>query len=84
METTETFLRRLAREASGREPPARLLYGVRTTGVFCVAGCPSPRPLAANVAFFEADETARAAGFRPCRRCRPEEPSQAQASRAGA
>jgi AraC family transcriptional regulator of adaptative response/methylated-DNA-[protein]-cysteine methyltransferase len=84
METTETFLRRLAREATGREPPARLLYGVRTTGVFCVAGCPSPRPLAANVTFHDTATAARAAGLRPCRRCRPEEPSQAQASRPGA
>lgn len=80
METTESFLRRLARDTTGQEPPPRLIYGVRTTGVFCVAGCPSPRPLAANVAFFDAADAARAAGFRPCRRCRPE----VQASRAGA
>lgn len=80
METTETFLRRLARTATGREPPARQIYGVRTTGVFCIVGCPSRRPLAANVTFFDSAELARAADLRPCRRCRPE----GQASRAGA
>src|SRR5215203_5872534 len=47
-------------------------YGVRTTGVFCRPVCPSRRPRRANVSYFALPEAARAAGFRACRRCRPE------------
>ncbi|MGE0719533.1 MAG: bifunctional transcriptional activator/DNA repair enzyme AdaA, partial [Alphaproteobacteria bacterium] len=50
----------------------RFVYGVRTTGVFCRPGCPSRRPRRENVDFFTMPEAARAAGFRACRRCRPE------------
>lgn len=50
----------------------RFVYGVRTTGVFCRPGCASRRPKRDNVAFFPIPEAARAAGFRACRRCRPE------------
>lgn len=47
----------------------RFVYGVVTTGVYCRPSCPSRRPLASNVRFFEAAEHAEAAGFRACRRC---------------
>ena len=47
------------------------VYAVETTGVYCRPTCPSRRPLRKNVAFFEAPSEASAAGFRPCRRCRP-------------
>lgn len=48
------------------------LYAVSTTGVFCRPSCASRLPLRTNVRFFDAPEAARAAGFRPCKRCRPE------------
>lgn len=48
------------------------LYGVLTTGIYCMPGCPSRTPLRENVAFFESVGAARAAGLRPCRRCRPD------------
>jgi AraC family transcriptional regulator of adaptative response/methylated-DNA-[protein]-cysteine methyltransferase len=48
-------------------------YGVRTTGVFCRPACASRRPARANVSFFALPEAARAAGFRACLRCRPDE-----------
>ncbi|MDH3211806.1 MAG: bifunctional DNA-binding transcriptional regulator/O6-methylguanine-DNA methyltransferase Ada [Myxococcales bacterium] len=48
------------------------VYAVETTGVYCRPTCPSRRPLRKNVAFFENPDEARAAGFHPCRRCRPE------------
>ena len=48
-------------------------YGVRTTGVFCRPACPSRRPRRANVSYFALPEAARAAGFRACLRCRPDE-----------
>jgi AraC family transcriptional regulator of adaptative response/methylated-DNA-[protein]-cysteine methyltransferase len=46
-------------------------YGVRTTGVFCRPSCASRRARRDNVRFFESTAAATAAGFRPCKRCRP-------------
>lgn len=48
-------------------------YGVTTTGVYCRTGCASRRPLAKNVRFFHNVQSARGAGFRACKRCRPDE-----------
>ncbi|MCC5807712.1 MAG: methylated-DNA--[protein]-cysteine S-methyltransferase [Opitutales bacterium] len=45
--------------------------GVRTTGVFCRPACPARKPLRPNVEFFSRAGDALAAGYRPCRRCRP-------------
>ncbi|HET6414386.1 MAG TPA: bifunctional DNA-binding transcriptional regulator/O6-methylguanine-DNA methyltransferase Ada [Anaeromyxobacter sp.] len=50
------------------------LYAVGTTGVFCRPSCPSRRPLRKNVVFFETEEAAARAGYRPCRRCAPGRP----------
>jgi AraC family transcriptional regulator of adaptative response/methylated-DNA-[protein]-cysteine methyltransferase len=60
----------LARDPSA---DAELVYAVTTTGVFCRPTCPSRRPDRAHVRFFPDPDTARSAGFRPCRRCRPQE-----------
>ena len=49
----------------------RLRYGVTTTGIYCRPSCPSRRPKRDNVAFFSSSEAAERAGFRACRRCRP-------------
>ena len=54
-----------------RDPKARFVYGVMTTGVFCRPSCASRRPLPANVRYFQTVVEAQAAGFRPCQRCRP-------------
>ncbi len=48
------------------------VYSVRTTGVFCRPSCPSRAARRGNVAFHADAAAARAAGFRPCLRCRPE------------
>lgn len=45
--------------------------GVRTTGIFCRPTCTARKPLRRNVRFFSTAADALAAGFRPCRRCRP-------------
>ncbi len=50
----------------------RFFYGVRTTGVFCRPSCASRLPRRENVEFFETTEAARTAGYRACKRCRPE------------
>jgi len=55
-----------------RDPQATIFYAVVTTGVFCRPACASRRPLRENVRFFLTSAEARAAGFRPCLRCRPE------------
>ena len=56
-----------------RDPGAPFLYAVTTTGVFCRPNCKSRLPLRHNTRFFHAAAEARAAGFRPCQRCRPEQ-----------
>ena len=48
------------------------VYGVRTTGVYCRPSCPSRRPHASNIAVFAAPAAAESAGFRACKRCRPQ------------
>ncbi len=45
--------------------------GVVTTGIFCRPTCPARTPRPENVEFFPRAKDALAAGFRPCRRCRP-------------
>ena len=46
-------------------------YGVKTTKIFCRPSCPSRLPKKENVEIFASSEAAQAAGFRPCKRCRP-------------
>jgi AraC family transcriptional regulator, regulatory protein of adaptative response / methylated-DNA-[protein]-cysteine methyltransferase len=60
-----------------RDPAAegRFFAAVRTTGVYCRPSC-SARPLRRNVGFFDTAEAARAAGFRACKRCKPDEPRE--------
>ena len=44
---------------------------VKTTGVFCLPSCSARTPNAANVDFYGTSRDALAAGFRPCKRCKP-------------
>ena len=48
-------------------------YSVRTTGVYCRPSCGSRRARRENVDFHRDCAAAEAAGFRPCKRCRPNE-----------
>jgi AraC family transcriptional regulator of adaptative response/methylated-DNA-[protein]-cysteine methyltransferase len=48
------------------------VYGATTTGVYCRPSCPSRRPRADRVRIFDSPADARRAGFRPCKRCRPD------------
>jgi AraC family transcriptional regulator, regulatory protein of adaptative response / methylated-DNA-[protein]-cysteine methyltransferase len=59
------------RQVLCRDRAAGFFYAVTTTGVFCRPSCSSRRPLKANVRFFRSAKEAQAAGFRPCKRCRP-------------
>ena len=47
-------------------------YAVRSTGIFCRPSCHSRKPSPENVLFFGRPEDALSAGFRPCKRCRPD------------
>jgi AraC family transcriptional regulator of adaptative response/methylated-DNA-[protein]-cysteine methyltransferase len=61
-------------ERRDREADGAFFYAVRTTGVFCRPSCAARRPLLANVSFHASAAAAQAAGFRPCKRCRPDAP----------
>jgi AraC family transcriptional regulator of adaptative response/methylated-DNA-[protein]-cysteine methyltransferase len=54
-----------------RDPDADFFYAVVTTGVFCRPNCKSRRALRENVRFYSNTAEAQAAGFRPCKRCKP-------------
>src|SRR6202020_1496637 len=45
---------------------------VRTTGIYCRPSCPVRPPFARNVRFFPTAAAAQRAGFRACKRCRPD------------
>ncbi|HTM85254.1 MAG TPA: DNA-3-methyladenine glycosylase 2 family protein, partial [Mycobacterium sp.] len=45
---------------------------VHTTGIYCRPSCPARLPLARNVCFHPTAAAAQRAGFRPCKRCRPD------------
>lgn len=51
----------------------RFVFAVITTGVFCRPSCSAKPARPENLRFFPDPEDARAAGFRACQRCRPEE-----------
>jgi AraC family transcriptional regulator, regulatory protein of adaptative response / methylated-DNA-[protein]-cysteine methyltransferase len=50
-------------------------YSVSTTGVYCRPSCPSRTANPRNVQLHDTLESARATGFRPCKRCNPDGPS---------
>lgn len=47
-------------------------YAVKSTGIYCRPSCKSKEPIRENVVFFDSGDEAVAAGYRPCKRCRPE------------
>ncbi len=50
----------------------QLLYGVKSTKIFCHPSCSSKKPLRKNTVFFNSNEEAIIQGYRPCKRCRPD------------
>lgn len=53
-------------------------YSVRTTGVYCRPACPAKQARPENVRFHATRQDAERAGFRPCKRCKPDQPSLAE------
>ncbi len=52
-------------------PEGMAFFSVKTSGVYCRPSC-SGRPKPENVGFHATAEDAERAGFRPCKRCKPE------------
>jgi AraC family transcriptional regulator of adaptative response/methylated-DNA-[protein]-cysteine methyltransferase len=53
-------------------------YSVRTTGVYCRPSCPARQARPENIQFHATRTDAERAGFRPCKRCKPDQPSLAE------
>jgi AraC family transcriptional regulator of adaptative response/methylated-DNA-[protein]-cysteine methyltransferase len=67
--------------ARDRSADGQFWYSVLTTGVYCRPSCPSRAANPKNVALHDTLQAARATGFRPCKRCRPDEaPRDARAA----
>jgi AraC family transcriptional regulator of adaptative response/methylated-DNA-[protein]-cysteine methyltransferase len=66
-------VRRRDRAADGA-----FFYAVLTTGVYCRPSCAARRPRRENVSFHGTGAEAERAGFRPCKRCRPNETGLAE------
>lgn len=64
-----------ARDASA---DGTFFYSVATTGVYCRPSCAARLPRAHNVAFHATRAEAERAGFRPCKRCKPDQPPAAE------
>ena len=60
--------------ARDRRADGTFYYSVQTTGVYCRPSCGSRLANPKNVRFYRTTADAERAGFRPCRRCRPDEP----------
>lgn len=50
----------------------KFYYAIKTTGVFCRPSCKSKTPKYQHVSFFANGYEAEHAGYRPCKRCRPD------------
>ena len=61
--------------ARNRDYDGKFYYSVATTGVYCRPSCPARLANRKNVAFHASCADAEKAGFRPCKRCKPNEPS---------
>jgi AraC family transcriptional regulator, regulatory protein of adaptative response / methylated-DNA-[protein]-cysteine methyltransferase len=62
-------------QAVKRRDPAfdgKMFFAVRTTGVYCRPSCASRPAKRENVAFFKTAAEAEKAGYRACKRCRPD------------
>nr|WP_145555269.1 bifunctional DNA-binding transcriptional regulator/O6-methylguanine-DNA methyltransferase Ada [Yersinia canariae] len=56
----------------------QFVYAVKTTGVYCRPSCSSRQAKAENIEFFADNDAAEFAGYRPCKRCQPNQLSLAQ------
>ena len=64
--------------ARDHQADGAFFYSVETTGVYCRPSCGSRLANPKNVRFHKTAADAARAGFRPCRRCRPDQPTLEQ------
>lgn len=64
--------------ARDRAADGKFYYSVRTTGVYCRPSCGSRRAKPENVQFHLSCADAERAGFRPCKRCKPDQLPRAE------
>lgn len=57
------------------EADGSFYYSVKSTGVYCRPSCAARLARPENIAFHDSPEAAEAVGFRPCKRCKPDQPS---------
>ena len=89
MSMIETSRRPAAREDSWFEAVRRrdrafdgkVFFAVRTTGVYCRPSCASRPAKRENVSFYETADAAERAGYRACKRCRPDRLGAARSRR---
>jgi AraC family transcriptional regulator of adaptative response/methylated-DNA-[protein]-cysteine methyltransferase len=65
----------VARDA---EADGTFYYSVKTTGVYCRPSCAARMARPENIRFHPTSEDAEQAGFRPCKRCKPNQPPLAE------
>jgi AraC family transcriptional regulator of adaptative response/methylated-DNA-[protein]-cysteine methyltransferase len=72
---TQNDPRWAAVQARDARADGRFFYSVRTTGVYCRPSCGARPARPENVMFHDSAAAAERAGFRPCKRCKPDRPS---------
>lgn len=73
--TTQADPRWAAVQARSAAADGSFWYSVQSTGVYCRPSCAARAPRPENVRFHASCAEAEAAGFRPCQRCKPQQPS---------
>ena len=76
MNTIDPDMAWAAFTARNRAFDGMFVGAVKTTGIYCKPSCPARHPLPHNVEYFADGEGARAAGYRACLRCKPDEISR--------
>ena len=66
---------RLWEALTARDANQNGVYAVVSSGIYCRFGCPSRPPLRKNVRFYAAPAEASEAGYRACKRCKPDMPA---------
>jgi AraC family transcriptional regulator of adaptative response/methylated-DNA-[protein]-cysteine methyltransferase len=59
--------------ARDKQADGAFFFAVKSTQIYCRPSCPARRPLRRNTLFFSSRQEAERHGFRPCRRCKPDE-----------
>lgn len=73
MDSIDPDLAWAAFERRDRSFDGRFVGAVTTTGIYCKPSCPARHPLRDHVGFYATPAAARAAGYRACLRCHPDE-----------